>query len=540
MAIEKLNLSNISMLIVVFPLSVFILSAINIKVKLNISFIDEVKSSLNDYPIYDLSYDVYCNGKSKANLYTFPGSKIGCSCTGVSKYRYGQIGQYEINPGKCDYNQSLNGCIDINEISGKDLSLWGNGNFCYKKYESKQSELKGYLLMLNNSALENEECEKGYKKCGKLDDMGNYLCIKEDDDCPINDIKVTVSQQPDLEKLNYSYILINNKFFYYSNTSEKPVVTNLEVTEEGKLCVDKSNIYTKYPQYILDNNFQRYGCRNKINGELYEKDIEVLDTRTKKQLYNDSNIDMDSLYNSKNYEYPFYSLEANMALYPKRYLGFDKKCLLENGIFDIENSPLKDEKIQKKVQITNDVLFINNYIKWLSIISILIELIACGICNLGNLKFKILIYIWILVNFLIYISLAVPISINVSNINKISGFFICGNNLMNRKIDYYHSGLNILKNTTIISSILLNGQIAFIIVIIILRFIIAKKFEKLNNQPLITKNTSSNIDYNKCPEAAYYDTPGTDQNQNVINTIPSGSEDNYTPKIENQVGYTNY
>ena len=58
---------------------------------------------------------------------------------------------------------------------------------------------------------------------------------------------------------------------------------------------------------------------------------------------------------------------------------------------------------------------------------------------------------------------------------------------MNGKINFYNSNLNILKNTTVISSILVNCQILFIIVIIILRFIITKKFGKLNNQPLITK-----------------------------------------------------
>ena len=152
------------------------------------------------------------------------------------------------------------------------------------------------------------------------------------------------------------------------------------------------------------------------------------------------------------------------------------KCLLENGLFDIENSPLNDEKINEKIQITDDVLSINNDIKWFSIISVLIGLIACGICNIGNVKIKISIYIWILVSCFMYTSMAVPIFINISNIKKISGFFIYGNDVMNGKINFYHSSLNILKNTTVISSILVNCQILFIIVIIILRFIIIKKF----------------------------------------------------------------
>ena len=538
MAIEKLNLSFISILVVIFPLSIFILSAINIKVTLNLSFLDEIKSSLNDYPINDLSFDVDCNEKNEASLYTFPGSQVGCSCIDVDNYIFEQKGTHRVNPGICNLNQTLNKCKTIFDIDGKNLSLWGNGKFCYKKYETKESQLKGYLLMLNNSVLENEECEKGYKKCGKLDDMGNYLCIKEDDDCPINDIKVTVSQQPDLEKLNYSYILINNKFFYYSNTSEKPVITKLKVTEDGKLCTDKSYIYTKYPQYILDNNFKNYGCRKKINGQLYEKDVEVLDTRTKKQLYNDSDINLYSKYNFTYYQFPFYSLEANMTLYPKRYLGYDKKCLLENEIFDIENTLFKDEKINEKIQLTNDVLSINNFIKWFSIVSIIIEFIASS-CNIGNEEYKLAIYIWTIVNSLIYITIAVPIYINVSNIKKISVFFTCGSDVLNGKINFYNSSINTLKITTIISCILINCQILFNIAMIILKYIIKKRLKDLKYQPLVTKNNSSlNIDYTKCPESAYYDKPGCDQNDNNATPAPP-SLDNYTPKIDNQKEYTN-
>ena len=104
---------------------------------------------------------------------------------------------------------------------------------------------------MNNSVLEKENCEKGYKKCGKLDDMGNYICVKENDECPINDIKVTDLRDEELERLNYSHIIINYKYFYYTNTSEKPVISKLKVAEEGKICADTARYYTKYPQYNL-------------------------------------------------------------------------------------------------------------------------------------------------------------------------------------------------------------------------------------------------------------------------------------------------
>ena len=59
-----------------------------------------------------------------------------------------------------------------------------------------------------------------------MDDYGNYLCIKESEDCPVNDIQVTKSMDEELEKLGYSHIIINDeKYLYYTNTSDKPVIT---------------------------------------------------------------------------------------------------------------------------------------------------------------------------------------------------------------------------------------------------------------------------------------------------------------------------
>ena len=495
------------MIISIFPFTIFILSSLNVKVFPISSILDEIMSSLNDYPINDLSYSADCNEKYSGILYTFPGSHYGCSCIGQKYYTDPDSSNYgidEVNPFSCSsyrYDPS-NNCLDIGDIDEQKLYFWDSAKFCSKKYETKESGLNGYLLMLNNSVLETEECEKGYKKCGKLDDIGNYLCVKEYDDCPINDIKVTNSKRSDLENLNYSYILINNKYLYYSNTSDKPVITKLKVAEEGKLCINKGFFYTKYPQYILDNNFKNYGCRHKINGELYEKDVEALDIRTKRQLYNDSNVKIDSFYPSSLYGFPFNSLQAKMTLYPKRYIGYNKKCLLENGISDFENFPFKEGKISQINQIINDAIYINSFIKWFSICSLFIELIACGVFDIIEDEFQLKIWLWTLVNCLMYISMAVPIYMNISNIKKFIDFPFCGNDIINLKLNIYHSTQRTLKITTIISSILVNLQLLFNIIIVIIRYIIDKieSNESSYNQPIKSKNYNSDIDYDRSNE----------------------------------------
>ena len=335
---------------------------------------------------------------------------------------------------------------------------------------------------MKHSVLENEECEKGYKKCGKLDDMGNYLCIKENDNCPINDIQVKDSEDKDLEKKNYSHFIINEKYFYFTNTSEKPVISKLKVAEDGKLCSDSTYFYTKYPQYILDKNFTNYGCQHKINGQLFN-DIEVLDYKTKKQFYNDSNIDMESKYSDKTldyFDYPFYSLEAQMTLYPKRYIGFDKKCLLENtkGLNDF-NSLFTLKKINRKNKLIDDSIFINKFTLWFSIVSLLIVLLSWGFFNIYG---KITVWVWTAMNILTYVSMLIPLIMNLFKINEIDSFPICGNDMINKKIEYYQSTQSKFKVTTILSLILVNLQLLFTIIIVVLRFIVIAQFENGNGE----------------------------------------------------------
>jgi hypothetical protein len=495
----RINLVKISLAISICPFVIFILSAINQKVPPIHSVFYEIISSLNDYPIKDLSYNNDCNEKYIGTLYVFPGTQTGCSCIHdeVINNNNREMGKDLVNFGECSSFkfQKAFGCIDINPIEKQNIKSWGKSKFCSKKYDTKEFKLNGYLLYLNNSVLENEECKKGYKKCGKLDDFGNFLCIEENEDCPINDIKVTNSTDEELEKRNYSHIIINDdKYLYYTNNSEKPVISKLKVAEEGTLCIDKSNLYTKYPQYILDNNFNNYGCRY-IGGKIYDNEIEILDYRTKEILYADSGINLYTKFPTYDYGYTFSSLKANMTLYPHRYIGFDKKCLLENGVFDINNSLFTEGKMNLMNELTSDINFANNFIIWFSIVSAFIELLASVMCNIIVDKFKLRIGIWALINLVIYISMAIPIYINTSKIQKLISFPICAKDIINTRINSYNSNQKTLKITTIISAILVTFQIIFSILIIIIRFMIdiREKREHKYNQPLSLKNYSSEI-----------------------------------------------
>lgn len=472
MAKRRFNITYISMIIGIFPLIVFILSLINVKVNRPTTILYEIKSSLNDYPLTEFEYSNNCLDKYTGSLYLFPGFKKGCTCVGINRYYYDQTGQNEVNIGDCSHNQTLNGCNPIGKIEEKKLYNWDKGKFCSKSYDQSDSEFKGYLFFLNNSVLEGENCQIGYKKCGKLDDMNNYLCIPNDEECPINDIIGSYVRRPDLEQ-NYSYTNISNKYFYYTNSSDNPIISKLKVTE-GKLCIDKTYYYTEFPQYILDNNFKYYSCRTKIEGELYEKDFQLLDTRKKGDFYLDSNVDMSSEYKDifpPYYSYPLYSLEANMSLYAKRYIGYNKECLKKNGAFDINNSPFNEENINELNDIVSKTVSKNNTVKWLSIIFFILEILSCSVLNIDSEYHPCFIWQWAFINCILYIPLSVLLFKNMSRIIKFKELPLCGNNIMNKKIKFFHTSGKTLKTTIILSLISINLQLVFIISMILIRYL---------------------------------------------------------------------
>ena len=467
MAYRRFNLTYYSMLICIFPLAIFILSSINKKVHSASSIVNEIISSLNDYPLSEFEYSSNCQDKYYGSIYTFSGTKKGCTCVNVTSYRYRQSGKGEVNPGSCSYNQTRNKCQNISPIESKKLYFWENGKFCSKYYNTSELSLNGYLYFLNSSVLENEECESGYKKCGKLDDMGNYLCLPISEECPINDIKVTYGRSIELEEQNYFYTNLSDKYFYYTNNSEKPIISKLKAAE-GKLCMDRTYFYTDYPQYILDNNFNNYGCRHKIDGKLYDSNFEILDTRKKIDIYTDSDFLIKDLY-SWNYDFPYFSLEVDMALYPQRYIGFSKKCLNNAGAFNSNKFPFSKENINENDGIIKKALSYNKYVLWFSIVSFILELISCAAINVDSENYWFLIWIWAFVNFLLYFSMSLPLYLNITNITKYNDLPTCGNRITNLKIEFYNSVDETIKITTIISIVFANLQIIFIIGIILIK-----------------------------------------------------------------------
>ena len=470
-----------SYIIVIFPIITLIFSVTYTNTPYLTGFLQELSNSLNDYPLTDLEYIYSCpNEKYALTIFTIPESVQGCACLNLT-YEYKQTNKEIVFRGKCSKNNTLNGCISISNYSSVDLKIWHSKIFCCKRYSDETS---GYKKYFKNSVLKGENCSEGYKKCGKLDDMDNYLCLPIDEPCPVNDIKVL--DQKDDNLTDYTFYQIGDKYLYFTNTStENPLITKLK-TFEGKLCHGKGYYHTDYPQFILDNNFEKYGCRYEIQDTLYDESIEKLDIITKDELYKDNGIHMFSRYNNS-CEYPYFSLNADIFLYSKRYIGFNKQCLKENNL-NIDDKIFKHEIIN----IINESLLKNrtqhSILIWISIAAIDFYLMTCFFIDIDEDNTFLNFYIWSAITLPFYLAMNIIAIIGLAAISNVKRYPLCNDEMTNLKIELFNNKSRIMFLNTLALFIIINGQLALTIILYFL-----KRRKILRNTNTIDDSHSSNI-----------------------------------------------
>lgn len=450
-------------IVCIFPIIILILSVQYTKTPYLTGILTELNNSLNDFPLSELQYIQNCSeNQFVQTLYKVPESFPGCSCVNISYYKFKQANKSLVSRGKCKKNYTLNGCISINSYPSVELNKWHSNEFCAKRYNSTL----GYKLFFKDSVGKNDNCKKGYKKCGKLDNMENYLCIPENESCPINDIFIS-SIKNDSFNDAYKIYEIGDKYLYYSNKIyDNPIVTKLKTTE-GKLCAGMPYFHTDYPQFILDSNFELYGCRFKISNSLYDESIDKLDYMTKEELFNDNNFSMFSRYNYS-CEYPYYSLNAKLFLYPKRYIGFDKKCLKEHNL-DIDNKLFENDTINN---INSNLLLnrhLHNILIWISIAAIDFYFMTCFFINIdeeNNLKNF---YIWCLITVPFYLSMTIISIIGLIAMSSIKTYPYCNDDYTNSKLELFNDVKDSFLCNTLFIFIIVNGELLFTIILYIFK-----------------------------------------------------------------------
>ena len=138
----------------------------------------------------------------------------------------------------------------------------------------------------------------------------------------------------------------------------------------------------------------------------------------------------------------------------------------------------------------------NDAIKWVSIIFFILEIFSCSVVNIDSETYSFFIWLWAFINCILYIPLAALLFTNMSRINKFKELPLCGDNIINKKIEFFHTSGKTLKITIILSIVFLHLQLVFIIAMILIRYFV---------QFVNVDNTNYFIDKEeKPPEKPYY------------------------------------
>ena len=111
------------------------------------------------------------------------------------------------------------------------------------------------VIPLQNIIPENQNCKKGYKKCGKINENGDYLCLTEDYKCPINSLIIKPNNITPTGNYNYTSYKLGSNYLFYTNE-------NIEgyIAEDLLVNFDKENAPQNYEIIDRDSidNFSIY------------------------------------------------------------------------------------------------------------------------------------------------------------------------------------------------------------------------------------------------------------------------------------------
>ena len=151
---------------------------------INLDKLKTITNNLDNSPILDisLSENGKCNNSKKMILGHHKTTIENCNCNG------------KFHIGYCNYEELRNGCITIKPKKINNLYIWKGNEFCIKTFHLS------YLDLLNHIIDKENNCKIGFKNCGFIDTLQNKLCLKENLNCPINNIEFSNSKTPSNDK----------------------------------------------------------------------------------------------------------------------------------------------------------------------------------------------------------------------------------------------------------------------------------------------------------------------------------------------------
>ena len=214
---------------------------------------------------------------------------------------------------------------------------------------------KNYLDYKNDYSVESgNNCPQNYQKCGILDSDNRILCLPNGEDCPLNGIGISTTDN-DPSYNTYKKLVIDSQtpsvYIYYTNNNYNgKIITEFKLSR-GTPCAKSSE--KNWLAFYNNEVDQDYSCRTSIDGSIYSnRYTKVTDTGISMQgLYSDNGL----------YESPHYSAasSATIDLYVRNYNQLDEKCF-KDFIKDLEDEEKYYDSIVKVIRALGTISLIFN------------------------------------------------------------------------------------------------------------------------------------------------------------------------------------
>ena len=377
-------------------------------------------------PLFNFSVEKDCAGKSHITFHVWEGRE-------KTYYYY--------------YNGALRTETKIVDVTNIDKI---NGYyFCYNHISYKDLLYNGQIK---------KECTGIYSKnCGIIDTLNQNLCIKENEDCPVNDVGIGTE-------------ISNKGGIYYSYNENEPNTNDKNII--GKVLLNDGQ-----PCYRLNEKLWQKFVSEEAGDEHLKCELEILGKLTDERFKPQGDITYDQLYRDNlgsNYDDLFsnvkYKLSNNkVSLYVREFLGIDKECDEENKISKEDYEILSKNQILEKIFSLVESLIFLIFVVILFII-IIIKLIKSK--KLGSLKS--FLYIFLLIGIIIIFIFIISHSVFLGSIMHNDLSYKCSDEITNELLRKENENT---KKSILYTTINLGLNI-FTFLVNILTMVIVYLFEK--------------------------------------------------------------
>ena len=240
-----------------------------------------------------------------------------------------------LEPGKnCNDDEQL-----IDKIPPMKFTKYKDLTICSLTEDS----LSYYELLKMDKTIipQNEGCSSGKKSCGYIDTLKNILCIDENDNCPVNYIKV--SKTPPIDHIQDLKEISSDKInFYFSrnpypeNSTKTPYIINTFRIADSNICSLPNLYYSEIILNDLEASKKNYSTNCVLKDFSQRQTVDLmryhkLDTIDNYELYEENGIierikkkELDKF----GFDFERYK-NHSLYLYTRTHYGFNYTCLKE-------------------------------------------------------------------------------------------------------------------------------------------------------------------------------------------------------------------